>query len=306
MSRGCGAMSFFTASVIRATWVKTRSGVSCRASPAVASAPQHRIRRSVPSSFSMASSWDSRWRGRAVRCGTHGPARLPVVLSRPEVQRLLSRLGGPVWLIAPLMYGSGLRLLECLELRIKDVSFDRSELLVRDGKGGKDRVTILPDVVRDRLRHHLERVKSQHAQDLSAGRGAVALPGALAAKYPAAAREWAWQWVFPATRFYADRSTGERRRHHLHESVVQRVVKDAVRSAGIARPATCHSLRHHADSRIMPTALGHQRNRGGDRALPATLVGMIRGARETRGVDRAGGSGLASRRWAWCARAPAL
>ena len=172
------------------------------------------------------------------------PARLPVVLSREEVAALLSRLRGPTSLMASLMYGAGLRLLECAELRVKDLNFDRGELTVRDGKGGKDRVTMLPGALREPLRDHLGRVKAQHEADLAAGRGSVALPGALRAKYPNAPFEWAWQWVFPATRFYVDRATGEHRRHHLHESVLQRAVKDAVRTTGIPRPATCHTLRH--------------------------------------------------------------
>lgn len=170
------------------------------------------------------------------------PSRLPVVLSREEVALLLGRLRGPVWLMASLMYGGGLRLQECVELRVKDISFDRGELTIRDGKGGEDRVTMLPTALRGPLADHLARVKAQHDADLRAGRGSVALPGALGAKYPNAAREWAWQWVFPATRFYVDPPTGERRRHHLHETVVQRAVKQAVRAAGIPRPATCHTL----------------------------------------------------------------
>ena len=171
------------------------------------------------------------------------PARLPVVLSREEVARLLSKLHGPVWLMASLMYGAGLRLLECAELRVKDLNLDRAELTIRDGKGGKDRVTMLPLALKPPLAAHLVRVQAQHDADRAAGRGAVALPGALRAKYPNAPWEWAWQWVFPATRFYVDTETGERRRHHLHESVVPRAVKDAVKAAGIARRATCHSLR---------------------------------------------------------------
>jgi integron integrase len=180
------------------------------------------------------------------------PVRLPVVLTRDEVASLLSHLRGVTWLMASLLYGAGLRLLECAELRVKDVCFDRGELLVRDGKGGKDRVTILPGALRAPLQEHLGRVKGQHDADLAAGRGGVALPGALRAKYPHAPHEWGWQWVFRATRFYVDQATGERRRHHLHESVLQRAVKDAARAAGIVRPATCHSLRHYAESRTMP------------------------------------------------------
>jgi len=146
--------------------------------------------------------------------------------------------------MASLMYGAGLRLLECAELRIRDVNFDQAELIIRDGNGVKDRVTVLPVALNVSLRNHVARVKAQHGAALAAGRGTVALPTAVRTKYPTAPREWAWQWVFPATRFYVDRETGERRRHHLHESVLQRAVKDAVRAAGIARPATCHSLRH--------------------------------------------------------------
>jgi integron integrase len=195
------------------------------------------------------------------------PIRLPVVLSHEEVSLLLAQLRGPVWLMASLMYGAGLRLLECAELRVKDINFDRGELTIRDGKGGKDRVTMLPSVLGEPLRRHLEQVKVQHQADLKAGRGTVALPGALRTKYPNAPVEWAWQWVFPATRFYRDPSTGERRRHHLHESVLQRAVKDAVRAAGISRPATCHSLRHSFathllengyDIRTIQELLGHR------------------------------------------------
>jgi integron integrase len=181
------------------------------------------------------------------------PARLPVVLSRAEVSAVLSRLRGPVWLMASLLYGAGLRLLECAELRVKDLDFDRLEVTVREPKGGRDRVTMLPASLAAPLGAHLARVKAQHESDLRAGRGSVALPGALREKYPNAGTEWPWQWIFPATRHYRDAATGEWRRHHLHESVLQRAVKEAVRAAGIARPATCHSLRHHADSRIMPT-----------------------------------------------------
>lgn len=195
------------------------------------------------------------------------PVRLPVVLSREEVAALLARLRGPAWLMASLLYGAGLRLLECAELRVKDLNFDRSELTIRDGKGGKDRVTMLPVAVKVPLRDHLARVKAQHDSDVARGSGHVALPGALRDKYPNAAREWGWQWVFPATRFYVDRDTGERRRHHLHESVLQRAVKDAARVAGITRPASCHSLRHSFathlleagyDIRTIQELLGHR------------------------------------------------
>jgi integron integrase len=195
------------------------------------------------------------------------PVRVPLVLTRGEVASILDHMSGVTWLMASLMYGSGLRVLECARLRSKDVDFTRGEITVRDGKGRKDRVTMLPAAVAPSLRAHLERIQRRHASDLSAGAGSVALPDALDRKYPRAAWEWAWQWVFPASRFYRDAETGERRRHHPHESVVQRAVKAAVSAAGIPRPATCHSPRHSFathlleaghDIRTIQELLGHR------------------------------------------------
>jgi integron integrase len=192
---------------------------------------------------------------------------LPVVLTPSEVRAVLGHLKGTSWLMASLMFGTGLRLMECCRLRVKDVDFERGEIVVRDGKGRKDRVTMLPDSLKEPLRTHLVRVQEQHVRDLAEGTGAVALPGALERKYPAAAREWGWQWVFPAGRFYADRETGELRRHHRHESVLQRDVKDARRKAGISKPASCHTLRHSfathllesgTDIRTIQELLGHR------------------------------------------------
>ena len=195
------------------------------------------------------------------------PQRLPVVLTRDEVKHVLDQLHGTNWLMAALLYGSGLRLLECLELRIKEVDFGSCQILVRAGKGNKDRITLLPAVVRLALMRRLERVRAQHERDLAAGAGHVELPEALAVKYPNASREFAWQWVFPATRIYRDRTTGQRRRRHLDESVLQRAVKDAVRRAGVNKMASCHTFRHSFathlledgyDIRTVQELLGHR------------------------------------------------
>jgi integrase len=145
-------------------------------------------------------------------------------------------------MMASLLYGAGLRLLECCRLRVKDVDLVKREIVVRDGKGGKDRVTLLPEKVAEPLRAHLEMVRKQHEADLASGAGSVELPWAIERKYPRAPWEWGWQWVFPATRFYAHPAAGRKRRHHLHESVLQKAVREAVYRAGIAKPATCHAL----------------------------------------------------------------
>lgn len=195
------------------------------------------------------------------------PTRLPVVLTRAEVSAVLGELSGTAGLMASLIYGAGLRLLECCQLRVKDIDLVRSEVLVRGGKGGRDRVTMLPSSLRAPLTQHLAAVKTQHQADLALGAGAVALPDSLVRKYPRAPWEWPWQWAFPATRHYVERLTGQRRRHHLHETVLQRAFKDAVRRAGIGKPATIHSLRHSFathlleagyDIRTIQELLGHR------------------------------------------------
>jgi integron integrase len=195
------------------------------------------------------------------------PRRLPVVLSRAEVQSVLDLLSDPAQLVACLLYGAGMRLLEALQLRVKDIDPGRNEIRVRTGKGGHERVAVLPAVLRARLLRQLTLVRNRHERDLRNGAGWVALPAALARKLPAAGSELAWQWLFPATRFHTDALTNQRRRHHLHESAIQRAMTAAVRRSGIGKRATCHSLRHSFathlledgyDIRTIQELLGHR------------------------------------------------
>jgi integron integrase len=194
------------------------------------------------------------------------PRRLPVVLTEEEVGRVLAQLRGVVLLVCRLLYGSGMRLLECLSMRVKDLDFQRHEITVRDGKGRMDRVTMLPHTCAADLKAHFARLQRMHENDLRGGLGRAPLPDALARKYPNADREWGWQFVFPASSHYTDPRSGVRHRHHLHESVIQKEMAQAVRRAGFAKPATPHSLRHSFatelirdgyDIRTVQELLGH-------------------------------------------------
>jgi integron integrase len=195
------------------------------------------------------------------------PKRLPTVMTREEVQRVLAALSGTHQLISKVLYGSGLRLVECLRLRVKDVDFAQHQIIVRDGKGMVDRITILPDSLINPLQEHLSRVQMLHQQDLADGYGAVYLPFALERKYPNANREWGWQYVFPAKRRSKDPRTGVTRRHHIHESTLQKAVRKAARLAGITKPINCHTFRHSFathllesgyDIRTVQELLGHK------------------------------------------------
>jgi integron integrase len=194
------------------------------------------------------------------------PVRVPVVLSRDEVQRLLAQLEGAKWLMASLLYGAGLRQIECLQLRVKDVDFAYRQVLVRDAKGAKDRVTMLPEHSVQPLQAHLGRVRMLHQRDLAAGHGEVSLPFALARKYPNAAREWSWQFVFPSGVLSADPDSGALRRHHVFPDTLGRAVKAAARAARVVKPVSCHTLRHSFathlleggyDIRTVQELLGH-------------------------------------------------
>ena len=194
------------------------------------------------------------------------PVRVPAVLSAAEVRRLLEQLDGVTWMMASLLYGAGLRLQECLMLRVKDVDFAYRQILVRDGKGAKDRVTMLPESVVQPLQAHLGKVRALHRRDLAEGYGEVWLPHALSRKYPRAGFEWGWQFLFPSKNRAADPETGVIRRHHIYPDTMSRAIKRATRAAGIAKQVSCHTMRHSFathlleggyDIRTVQELLGH-------------------------------------------------
>jgi len=195
------------------------------------------------------------------------PKKLPVVFTKTEVKTVIKQLSGVKWIMANLLYGAGLRLMECLRLRVQDIDFEYNQIIIRDAKGQKDRVTVLPEIVKEALEKHLEKVKRLHEKDLVQGFGEVYLPYALERKYTNANKQWKWQYIFPSEKLSIDPRSGKKRRHHLDESVLQRTVKEAIRQAGINKNGNCHTFRHSFathlledgyDIRTVQELLGHE------------------------------------------------
>lgn len=195
------------------------------------------------------------------------PKKLPVVFTRKEIKEILDQIKGINWIMVNLLYGAGLRLMECVRLRVKDIEFEYKQVIVRDGKGKKDRITILPGILIEKLEEHISRVEKLHKKDLQNGFGSVYLPYALDKKYPNAGKEPGWQYLFPSPQISIDERTGEKRRHHIDENVLQRVVKIAIKNAGIKKTGSCHTFRHSFathlledgyDIRTVQELLGHE------------------------------------------------
>ena len=193
--------------------------------------------------------------------------RLPVVLMKEEVKEILERLSCEIWIIVSLMYGTGMRLTECLRLRVQDIDFSGNQIMIGSGKGEKDRLTILPENLKKPLTDHLREVRRMHQRDIEEGWGTVSLPNSLSRKYPNASREWQWQYVFPQKSRWINRQTKEQGRHHVDESIVQKTVRNAVLRSGITKHATCHAFRHSFathllasgyDIRTVQELLGHK------------------------------------------------
>ena len=278
-STGSSGSSISTASGILPNWARRRSLHFSTTSQASGTLPRpRRIRRYLQCCFSTRKRWIRRlpWLDGLDR--VKRPVCLPVVLSQAEVRALLAQLHGMKWLIASLLYGAGLRLRECLLLRVKDVDFSYRQILVREGKGSKDRITMLPEAAIQPLHVHLGKVHNLHRRDLAEGYGEVWLPDALSRKYPRAASEWGWQFVFPSKNRSVDPETGVIRRHHVYPDTLHRTVKRAAHEAGIYKPVSSHTLRHYAECRTMPSrgryVLGSAPTRHGWQAISRAALGI--------------------------------